>query len=223
VSDRFSFSKLKKALKQNNIARCLLDGFMLAKHMRFNRLRLCTHILKSIPRERVTLLLPSAEVIHQDPFFFTQIALKFGHVSGNWGEYQALFGKRSHRSMLKRLKRLAHQHHIVWRVTDGAKGAYTVTAAGTEYMPALSVRVVDATGAGDAYVGGFETGHLLGYPFKQCGAMGTHAAARVVETWGTRLPKSDLLCGIRGGHNWTHYACDCSSRGTATPVRHPFK
>jgi 2-dehydro-3-deoxygluconokinase len=44
-------------------------------------------------------------------------------------------------------------HTVV--VTDGSKGAYSVTAAGVVRQPAFPVRVVDPVGAGDAFVAGY--------------------------------------------------------------------
>ena len=49
-------------------------------------------------------------------------------------------------------------HTVV--VTDGAKGAYSVTAAGVVRQPAFPVRVVDPVGAGDAFVAGYLAGLL---------------------------------------------------------------
>jgi 2-dehydro-3-deoxygluconokinase len=49
-------------------------------------------------------------------------------------------------------------HAVV--VTDGSKGAYSVTAAGVVRQPAFPVRVVDPVGAGDAFVAGYLAGLL---------------------------------------------------------------
>jgi 2-dehydro-3-deoxygluconokinase len=47
-------------------------------------------------------------------------------------------------------------------VTDGARGAFSVGAAGTVRQPAFPVRVVDPVGAGDAFVAGYLAGLLGG-------------------------------------------------------------
>ena len=43
-------------------------------------------------------------------------------------------------------------------VTLGAKGVFVSQAAGATLIPALKVKVVDTTGAGDAFCGGFAAG-----------------------------------------------------------------
>jgi ribokinase len=50
--------------------------------------------------------------------------------------------------------------------------------------PAFPARVVDTTGAGDAYCGGFLAGLLEGRPLAECAAMGTVSASYVVEACG---------------------------------------
>jgi len=52
------------------------------------------------------------------------------------------------------------------------------------HVPALDVEVVDTTGAGDAYCGGFIAGLIAGHPLTVCAAMGTVAASYVVEACG---------------------------------------
>jgi ribokinase len=52
------------------------------------------------------------------------------------------------------------------------------------HVPALAVDVVDTTGAGDAYCGGFVAGLGAGRPLEVCAAMGTVAASYVVEACG---------------------------------------
>lgn len=51
-------------------------------------------------------------------------------------------------------------------------------------VPVFPARVVDTTGAGDSYCGGFLAGLAEGRPFEVCAAMGTVAASYVVEACG---------------------------------------
>lgn len=53
-------------------------------------------------------------------------------------------------------------------------------------LPALECDVIDPTGAGDAYCGGFAAGMSLGRPAMECAAMGTVSASLVVEQVGAR-------------------------------------
>jgi sugar/nucleoside kinase (ribokinase family) len=65
------------------------------------------------------------------------------------------------------------------------RGAETVTVA------AEPTKVVDTTGAGDAYAAGFLVGLTSGKSLKICGRMGSIAAAEVISHYGAR-PEADL-------------------------------
>ena len=52
------------------------------------------------------------------------------------------------------------------------------------HVPALSVEVLDTTGAGDSYCGGFLAGLVAGRPVVECAAMGTVSASFVVQACG---------------------------------------
>jgi sugar/nucleoside kinase (ribokinase family) len=49
-----------------------------------------------------------------------------------------------------------------------------------------ATRVVDATGAGDAFAGGWLAGRLNDLPLEQCAAMGVVSASFALEDWGAR-------------------------------------
>jgi fructokinase len=65
------------------------------------------------------------------------------------------------------------------------RGSETVAIA------AEPARVVDTTGAGDAYAAGFLAGWTAGRPLAACGRMGSLAAAEVISHYGAR-PEGDL-------------------------------
>jgi fructokinase len=74
------------------------------------------------------------------------------------------------------------------RSEDGSvilRGAETVTVA------AVPTRLVDSTGAGDAYAAGFLAACTAGRPLAQCGRLGSIAAAEVISHYGAR-PLRDL-------------------------------
>jgi ribokinase len=52
------------------------------------------------------------------------------------------------------------------------------------HVPALSVEVLDTTGAGDSYCGGFLAGLVTGRPVVECAVMGTVSASFVVQACG---------------------------------------
>ena len=68
----------------------------------------------------------------------------------------------------------------------GAKGSL-IAEAGTGrllHVPAFPVDVIDTTGAGDGYCGGFLAGMASGRSLAECGAMGTVSASFVVSAVG---------------------------------------
>lgn len=95
---------------------------------------------------------------------------------------------------------LAQGPHTVV-VTDGAKGAYSVSAGGVVHQPAFPVRVVDPVGAGDAFVAGYLAGLLGGLAeparMRQAGA----AAAICVSAEGDweGLPSAAELALVERG------------------------
>jgi sugar/nucleoside kinase (ribokinase family) len=52
------------------------------------------------------------------------------------------------------------------------------------HVPALNVEVLDTTGAGDSYCGGFLAGLVAGRPVLECAVMGTVSASFVVQACG---------------------------------------
>ena len=53
-------------------------------------------------------------------------------------------------------------------------------------VAAVPAQVVDTTGAGDAYAGGFLAGMASGKPLPECGKMGSKAAAEIISQYGAR-------------------------------------
>jgi adenosine kinase len=70
--------------------------------------------------------------------------------------------------------------------TLGAKGSMIETRSDRiGIKPVKGVKVVDPTGAGDAYRSGFIAGFVRGFDLDVCGQMGSVAAAYSVELYGT--------------------------------------
>ncbi len=75
--------------------------------------------------------------------------------------------------------------------TDGANGAHIATCDDRWHIPAVAVKVVDATGAGDLFAGAFLWGLTNGYDLKTCGQMACLAASEIISHIGAR-PEADL-------------------------------
>lgn len=81
-------------------------------------------------------------------------------------------------------------------VTRSEKGSVVVSDAGVQAVAAASVsKVIDTTGAGDAYAAGFLYGYTQGEDLATCARMGGIAAAEVISQMGAR-PETDLKAAL---------------------------
>ena len=72
-------------------------------------------------------------------------------------------------------------------VTLGIRGSAVITRSGKYRIPAVQPRrVVEVTGAGDAYRAGFYAGLARGYDLRRCGILGSAVASFVLEEKGTQ-------------------------------------
>ncbi|MDD1771293.1 MAG: carbohydrate kinase family protein [Methanomassiliicoccales archaeon] len=79
--------------------------------------------------------------------------------------------------------------------TLGAKGARIYTRSEIVDVPSVKVKVLDPTGAGDAFRAGFYAGLYRGMGWLECGALGCSAASYVVASEGslTNIPDWDMV------------------------------
>lgn len=84
------------------------------------------------------------------------------------------------------LRQQASDHVCHMGVKLGELGSIVCDAQSGRLIraPAFPARVVDTTGAGDGYCGGFVAGLVNGRPLAECAAMGTVSASYVVEACG---------------------------------------
>ncbi len=77
-------------------------------------------------------------------------------------------------------------------ITMGGKGSLIINQNQLEIIkPVLSGKVIDTTGAGDIYAGGFLHGLINNYPLKTCGDFGSICAGHIITQLGSR-PSIDL-------------------------------
>jgi sugar/nucleoside kinase (ribokinase family) len=76
-------------------------------------------------------------------------------------------------------------------LTRSEAGSLIIQGAETVKVAAEPTKVVDTTGAGDAYAAGFLAGLTSGKSLHQCGRMGSIAASEIISHYGAR-PEADL-------------------------------
>jgi fructokinase len=76
-------------------------------------------------------------------------------------------------------------------VTRSEKGSLVIAGAESWPVDAVPTKVVDTTGAGDAYAAGFLAALARGKPVAECGRWGSVAAAEAISHFGAR-PQADL-------------------------------
>ncbi|MBO0711938.1 MAG: adenosine kinase [Acetobacteraceae bacterium] len=80
-------------------------------------------------------------------------------------------------------------------LTRSEHGSVVVCGGETIAISAEPTRVIDTTGAGDAYAAGFLTGLTQGRSLRACGRIGSIAAAAVIAQYGAR-PAGDLTARL---------------------------
>lgn len=88
------------------------------------------------------------------------------------------------------LMRAAQEVEIVV-ATDSGNGAYVVNSGNLSHVPAVPTKVVDATGAGDLFAGGFLWGMTNGYDLETSAKMANVAGSEVISHIGAR-PEANL-------------------------------
>jgi sugar/nucleoside kinase (ribokinase family) len=95
---------------------------------------------------------------------------------------------------------LARPHVKIAALTCGAEGSVVIGGDQTHRISAEPIdRLVDTTGAGDAYAGGFLYGLARGKPLAVCGRLGSIASAEVIQHYGARPNVSLQDLAIKAG------------------------
>lgn len=101
----------------------------------------------------------------------------------NAGELELLTGKTDYKDGADLL--LAKGVHIV-AVKLGSEGCYVTDGKQEHTIEVFNVKVVDTTGAGDAFCAGFLYGLVKGRSLEDCGRIGNFVASRCIMKMGAR-------------------------------------
>lgn len=121
-----------------------------------------------------------------DRFRHEWIDLAHGHIDvlfGNDAELCSLFETADLQHAVAEARKMCE----IVAITRGAKGSLVVSGDETHVVDAFPVaHVVDTTGAGDSYAGGFLFGLTQGLGLRRCAELGGLAAAEVISHIGAR-------------------------------------
>jgi ribokinase len=111
-------------------------------------------------------------------------------------ELELLTGIKNYKAAANRL---IGQGVQVLAVKLGSKGCYVTDGKESHLVESFKVKVVDTTGAGDAFDAGFLFGLLSGKSLSDCGRIGNFVASRCIMKMGARtsLPRLDDLKAYR--------------------------
>jgi len=98
-------------------------------------------------------------------------------------EAQHLTGLSEHQEIVQFFRNTYELHTIAIKM--GENGSYVSTPEAEHVVPAYPVNVVDATGAGDAYVAGFLAGTIMGWDLKATAELASATGAACVTAIGT--------------------------------------
>ncbi len=134
----------------------------------------------------VVLSLSDAECVKRHHDAFAHLVHMPGNiVVGNETEFAALLGTSDISVMAQKLGKFAAETTAV--ITRSEKGCVIVEAGAQEAVDATPVdRVIDTTGAGDAFCGAYLYGLSTGQTHEQAAALGGQCAATVVQQVGAR-------------------------------------
>ncbi len=94
--------------------------------------------------------------------------------------------------------KLAGEDVAIAALTRSEHGSVILAGGETVTVPAVPTKVVDTTGAGDAYAAGFLAALAQNQPLAECGRWGAVAAAEVISHFGAR-PQADLKALVAAG------------------------
>lgn len=149
-------------------------------------------IVENLPKEVKVSLDPGALYADKGMEKLSSIVKRSYVMMPNAMELKRLTEKRDYTAGAEKLLDMGVR---VVAVKLGSKGCYVTDGNEKHHIEALKVRVVDTTGAGDAFCAGFLYGLINGKSLYDCGRIGNFVASRCIMKMGARagLPRLDDL------------------------------
>ena len=159
-----------------------IEGYLVQNHQLIERAVELSHQRGA----KVCLDLASWNIVESEHAFFQALLPQIDIVFANEDEARAMTGKIGEEAA-----RLLAQTCQIAVVKCGPRGAFAVEGEQCVCAPATPVsHVIDTTGAGDFFAGGFLHCHALGGSLTACLHEGAACAGEVIQVIGTQLPDS---------------------------------
>lgn len=127
--------------------------------------------------ETVTRMISKSEIVFLNKDEATEIALKTLRSQGVERAYDEC-------TLARMIQSLGVRYAVI---TDGARGAWVYNGEACYFARAKKIdHIIDATGAGDAFAGGFLAGHRQGRDMAQCLRFGIANGTSVVQHYGAK-------------------------------------
>lgn len=136
----------------------------------------------------LVLALPPVQVIQAVGAGIRDTAASCDLLHGNADEFLALFEVRT----VEEVEAALRQCEVEAVITEGAQGARAVLLDQTLCVDALNTKIVDLTGAGDAFLAGWLSGAIQGLTVESSLKRGRTFAAKVISQAGARLSHSEI-------------------------------
>ncbi len=108
-------------------------------------------------------------------------------IGGEW-EWKLMTGAASRADLVARLQETVRETRLrTVVVTHGADGCTVITESDTLALPAADVRVVDTTGAGDAFAAGFIFGRVRGWSPERCARFANAVGGLATRALGSQV------------------------------------
>jgi sugar/nucleoside kinase (ribokinase family) len=140
---------------------------------------------------KVSLTLSDAFCVGRFRDEFLELAEKYIDILfANESEILSLYQTEDFDEALQQVRK----HCEIAALTRSEKGSVVVQGDEVHVIDAVKgVKVVDTTGAGDAYAAGFLYAYTQGADLKKAGKLGGAMAAQVISQYGPRSEKADIL------------------------------
>lgn len=169
----------------NDAQYVFIEGYLVQDHDLINTII----SLAKRQQAKVCLDLASWNIVEAERTFFEQLLSHIDIVFANEDEARAIT-----EAVGETAARVLARNSGIAVVKCGSKGAVAVEGDRVVYVPACPTdHVLDTTGAGDFFAGGFLYSHALGRPLKTCLEDGARCAAEVICVMGTHLSQQTWM------------------------------